>query len=79
MAIEGIVYEAGNGFPEVGDHLTGQRDGEPYRIVRMGSSIRTNGPGAGNSVEVTVELADWDDFEGEPYEAHLRLESAEEG
>ncbi len=74
--IQARVYEAGNGFPEVGDYLTG-RDGMPYQLVSIAGRVSTNGAGVGNSIEVEVELADWDDFEGEPYEAQLRLSAGE--
>jgi len=45
-------YEAGNGFPEVGDEVV--CDGE-ILVVRKVSRIHTNRPGVGNSVYLVCE------------------------
>jgi len=70
--MEATIYEAGNGFPAVGEYL--QCDGDLYIITATGSSISTHRAGIGNSIAAEVEPADWDDLEGsEPFNAQLKL------
>lgn len=61
MAIDATIYEAGNGFPDVGGLVPGD-DGELYRVVSMGPRIDTGcaSRGEANRIEsCRVELADW--------------------
>lgn len=62
--IAATIHERGNGLPDVGDHVPGD-DGSLYRVVSFVGPIHTGGPGAGNYVHATVELADWDDVSEE--------------
>ena len=60
--VKATLYEAGNGFPGVGDYQAGD-DGELYDIVAFHGFIRTNGPGVGNSISCSLKPADWDDVD----------------
>ncbi len=61
--VHGTIHEEGNGLAGVGDYVS-CADGNVYRVTRLlhGGRISTNGPGAGNSVDAELELADWDDI-----------------
>ena len=61
------IYEKGNGFPSVGEYVSGD-DGEPYRVISLGVGyIQTGSPGVGNRIEgCEVELADWRDVYDDP-------------
>ena len=61
--ITASIEERGNGFPDVGDAVSGD-DGTLYRVVVAGSRIETQGCGAG-SVCSGYQLApfEWDDLE----------------
>ncbi len=59
------ITERGNGLVDVGDYVPGN-DGELYRVLALSGAIQTGGPGGGNWIRATVELADWSDCaEGE--------------
>lgn len=68
--IRATIEERGNGFAGLGEYVAGD-DGEVYRVVTLlrHGHIETHGPGAPNTIEAEVELADWDDVtdETEPY------------
>lgn len=59
--IKATISEQGNGFPDVGDYVTGN-DGEVYEVLSLGPRIETRGPGAGNCIPgCELQLADWTD------------------
>lgn len=77
--IRAIITEAGNGFPEAGDYVSGD-DGNLYRVITHDSRIQTGqSPGAGNWIRAIVELADWDDVESDDdvFPASARIDSPE--
>lgn len=51
-----LVYEQGNGLPEVGDYCAGS--GSLYLIESVDSRVQTDSP-RGNYVYATVTVADW--------------------
>jgi len=57
MAITANIVEQGNGFPGVGDYVSGE--GQLYRVLSMGSRIHTDGR-RGNYVTAQVEEVGWD-------------------
>lgn len=63
-SITGIVYECGNGLPDVGDYVT-TADNDPYRVVQLTGPIHTGPPGAGDRVHAVLEPCDWDDLTDE--------------
>lgn len=58
---EAVIYERGNGFPDVGEYVSGD-DGEVYQVVELTDRVQTGrSPGAGNWLRARVTLADWSD------------------
>ena len=63
MATKATISERGNGFPDVGDYVSGD-DGEVYVVTAIPSGrIETHGSGAANTIDAEVALADWSDVD----------------
>ena len=62
--MKATIQERGNGFPDVGDYVSGD-DGQLYEIVSLDTRIFTGNPGSGapNYMYGEVELADWSDVD----------------
>lgn len=72
---DAIIHERGNGFPQVGEYVTGQ-DGKPYRIVRLiGPVLTGQRSGLPNRQYAILEGAGWDNIteEAEPYASAVIL------
>ena len=78
MKISATITEKGNGLPSLGELCYDSNSDTVYRIVDWdgSSSISTNGPGMGNSVDVIVEEVgsacdtteeEWEDLESNNY------------
>jgi hypothetical protein len=60
VAVAATIYEAGNGFPVVGDYVPGD-DGSLYQVTELGPRILT-GSRSGESHHIPycrVTLVDW--------------------
>jgi hypothetical protein len=54
METNATLFEAGNGFPEVGEFV--YDSGEWYEVITIDSRISTHNPGVGNSIRAYIEL-----------------------
>jgi len=71
------LYEAGQGFPDVGDLVFDSRDGMLYQIVSESTNITTHGHGVGNSIDVrAVDCSDQMPLDDGDWDAmvHVRIE-----
>lgn len=72
MAQTAKIEERGNGFPSVGDYVSGE-DGTLYRVLSAGSTIHTTG-GRSNWITAQVEECDWSDCdEGDEFQASVEI------
>ena len=78
MNIKATITENGNGLPSIGEICYDANTDTVYKIVAWdeSDSISTNGPGAGNSVDVILEARgdasdttedEWETIEGDNY------------
>lgn len=56
--IECTIVERGNGYPEVGEYVSGT-DGGLYVVKQVSGTIHTGQPGEGNFAHGMVEELDW--------------------
>jgi len=61
--LEAVIYERGNGFPEVGEHVS-SNDGRVWLITKCRGIIHSS-PG-GNYCYALVGPADWSDVSEAP-------------
>jgi hypothetical protein len=75
--VDAIIFEAGNGFPGVGDVVEGE-GGELWRVVATNGVIHTDRPTKGNYIFAQV-VDDGDEDDIFPAEIEFEGDSDDEG